>query len=474
MKKLMMVFLVCLLVFSTTSCYISNQKQQTQKAKSNLSNFTSFDFLPDKANEDNILITTSTSKEYFKKGNDMPSYNEVSRIYHLFNLKTKKTSPFLAEFPGILKFSLEDTDRFDWENFLSDYMPEGENYYEIGRFIRTKKQYAPYIANNQTTNAIIIKVFTKQNLVFFYKAKRKTECQDLWVMNLDGSNQRNITNGNYVMVSNCVLLDNDRIYIDSWSEKEQLSFEFIYYPKQNRILRLFQKDKQGSNFVGIYHNQIILRTAYEGSKQEELCLFDFDGNKKRTICEIPENSDVDEILDIDGNRLFFAYRTTNDKNTIIVINLSTSEIKEVFSRNYNNDDIHLNFNQAENLIYFRLGEYKEIKGKPEYIETFHRIDLATTIDDSFVLPDFTNNYIRSDDGNFIFSFNEYGYPSYNTIIDCKTKKITKLNKSLRLGYIYPTYIPSTKQFCFCIDSDDPKEIYFVDLDGKVTKYPLWK
>lgn len=203
MKKLIPVLLMCLFVFSATGCNVLYQKQQTQKIKSNLSNFTSFDFLPDKANEDNILITTSTSKEYFKKGNNTPSQNEVSRIYHLFNLKTKKTTPFLAEFPGILKFSLEDTDQFDWENFLSDYMPEGENYYEIGRFIRSKKQYTPYITNNQTTNAIIIKVFTKQNLVFFYKAKRKTEYQDLWVMNLDGTNQRNITNGNYVMVGNC-------------------------------------------------------------------------------------------------------------------------------------------------------------------------------------------------------------------------------------------------------------------------------
>lgn len=137
------------------------------------------------------------------------------------------------------------------------------------------------------------------------------------------------------------------------------------------------------------------------------------------------------------------------------------------------DDIHLIFNQAENFIYFRREEDKEIKGKNEEVDVFYRINLVATVNDSFILPDFTENCFSSD-GNYIFSYNTWGYPKYNAIIDCKTKKVTKLNQSLRLGDIFPFYIPITKQFCFCIDSDDPQEIYFVDLDGKVTKYPLWK
>lgn len=446
--------------------------QPKQKDKKGLSRSTFPDLHPDK---ENVLLTTFVTKEYYKKGNTTPSDMEVSRMYHVFNIKTKKTEKMFTQFPGILNFSIEDTDVFDWNNFLSDYQPEGKDYYEIGRFIPVKNQYIPIITNNQTTNATLIKVFTKQNLVFFYKAKRRTEYQDLWVMNLNGTNQRNITNGKYVMVKNCILLDNERVYIDGGIEKDNSGFDMIYYPEQNKVNWLFQDVKLWTQFVEIYQNQLLMRISKDNSEKEELCLFDYDGNKIRTICTIPENYHEDVLFDAKGSRIFIAYKSIDKNYKIIMINLFDSKVMEIFFRPTSvSYDIKLFLNQPGNFIYFRLEESEQKDGKYKDKDTFHHIDLNTFKDDFILLPDFTNNYTVSEDGNFIFSFNEYGYPEYNGIIDFKTKKIAKFDKKIQLGYIFPFYIPSIKQFCFCLDSDDPKEIYFVDLDGKVTKYLLWK
>jgi len=457
------------------------EKSDSQKPKSVFSYFTSVN--PHPYNE-NVLIAVSKWKEYFKEGYDTPSQTQISEKLYTFNMESKKTEPFFDFWPGIIRFpnDFKNTDMINWDNFLADYMPEGNNYYEIGRFIPSKKEYIPMITNNQTANAIIVKAFTTQNLVFFYKSKRKDEFQDLWVMNLDGTNQINITNGTYVMVSDCILLDNERIFIDCWYEKGNSSFNYsmIYYPKQNKkvIINKDMSDRVHYCYLGIFQNHLVISVYGIDTLKEEIWLYDFNGNKEKAIYTFDyyfsESYSWHEFL-FDEKRecIFFVFESTGKKDMVSMLNLRTFEMKDIFCQDLTSFDPVLYLNQENNTLYFThsIHEYKD--DKPIFEKVLHQIELNTFQDNPLALPDYAENCF-SEDYHYVFSFYNNSISKNNCIIDTRTGTKTFLNKRFHLDYAYPIYLPSSKQFCFLSETENSKTIYFADLNGKVTSYPLWK
>ena len=470
-------------MFMSISCVETKfiAKPGSQKPKSDFSYFTSVDAHP---YSENVLITVSKWKEYFKEGYDTPSQTQISEKCYTFNMDSKKTEPFFDFWPGIIRFpnAYKNTDIVNWDDFLADYMPEGNNYYEIGRFIPNKKEYIPLITNNQTANAIIVKVFTKQNLVFFYKSKRKEEFQDLWVMNLDGTNQINITNGTYVMVSDCILLDNERIFIDCWHEKDKTSFNYsmIYYPKQNKkvIINKDKTDRIHYRYLGVYHNHLVMNVYCIDTLKEEIWLYDFDGNKEQTIYAF-DNIFSDSyswqefLFDEKRECIFFVFESTDKKDMISTLNLRTSEMKDIFCQDFTSFDPVLYLNQENNTLYFTHSIVDLKDDKPIFEKVLHQIDLSTLLDNPLPLPDYAENCF-SDDYHYVFSFYNDSTSKNNCIIDTRTKKKTSLNKRFHLDYTYPVYLPSSKQFCFLLESENPKSIFFIDLDGNVTSYDIRK
>lgn len=436
----------------------------TQKPKPVSYDLVSYDILPD---NENLLITL--------KG-QMGDNQKVTRL-NLFNVKSKKMTRLFDMYPGTINISHYLFDRFDPNNFIAEYQPQDNGNIQIGRFSKTK-QYSP-IVDLTTKDADIVRIFTDQNLVFYTleTPNKKSFC----MMNLDGTNQKIIMEGNSLFVFTCLPLDQGRFFLDGHYEENTTDgytdFSLVYSPKQNTYLWI-KKEKMvepAKHFVGIYQNQLLFALIKENTLEVSFEMVDYNGNQKKKF-SIPLNyrGFISALIDESSNRLFFAYTSMETKvnpdksDKIVMIDLLTNQAKEIFSYENTRSDIGLNINKEGNILLFTTNVY------PGYQEqVFHRISLDTFKEDIWSFPVPSSVYY-SLDGNYLLSTFIDKDPSKHGIIDCKTKKVTLLKEKLVLTRdSYAIYIPGSRQFLVVTkNSDQTKYLYFIDLDGNLSKYSL--
>jgi hypothetical protein len=429
-----------------------------QKPKTAIYEQATYDILPDK---ENLLITL--------KGQSGDN-QKVTGLYQ-FNLKSKKTTRLFDRFPGTINIPHYLFDRLDPNNFIAEYQPQDNGNIQIGRFNKTK-QYSPMV-DLTTKDAEIVRIFTDQNLVFYTLdvPNKKSFC----MMNMDGTNQKIIIEGNSLFVFTCLPLDIDKFFLDGHYEENTsdgyIDFSLIYSPKQNTYLWI-KKEKMvepAKHFVGIYQSQLLFALIKENSTEVSFEMVDNEGNQKKKF-SVPLNyrGFLSALIDEPGNRLFFAYTSMDDKNKIVMIDLLTNQAKEIFSFENTRSDFGIHLNQTENILFCSTNIY------PGYQEEiFHRISLDTLKEDTWSFPVPSSVYYSSD-GNYLLSTIIDQDPSKHGIIDCKTKKVTLLKEKLVLTRdSYAIFVPGTRQFLVVTNnSDQTKYLYFIDLDGNLSKYNL--
>jgi hypothetical protein len=295
-------------------------------------------------------------------------------------------------------------------------------------------------------------------------------------MNLDGTNQKIIIEGNSLFVFTCLSLDMDKFFLDGNYEENTsdgyIAFSLIYSLKQNTY-QWIKKEKEvfepAKHFVGIYQSQLLFALIKENSTEVSFEMADYEGNQKKKF-SIPLNyrGFISALIDESSNRLFFAYTSMDDKNKIVMIDLLTDKAREIFSYENTRSDFGIHLNQTENILFCSTNIY------PQYQEEiFHRISLDTLKEESWSFPVPSSVYYSSD-GNYLLSTFIDQDPSKHGIIDCKTKKVTLLKEKLVLTRdSYAIYVPGARQFLVVTNnSDQTKYLYFIDLDGNLNKYPF--
>jgi len=426
-----------------------------------------YDILPDKVN---LLITLKGESGENRK---------ITGLY-LFDLKSKKTKRLFDNFPGTITVPVYLIDQFDPDNFIAEYTPQDSEFTQIGRFNGTKHQYTP-ILNIPLKNVEIERIFTDQNLVFYTVDNPSTYTRSFCMMKLDGSSQRNIMEGKSLFVFTHLMLDQDRFLLDGDYEEEssfdKMVFCLIYTPKQNTYLWIHRGKmvEPVKDFLGVYHNQLLFALIKENSTKVSFEMVDYDGKQRKTF-SIPLNyRGLGPILiDEPVNRLFFGYTSMetkeepDKKDRIILIDLLTDTAREIFSYTNTRSDIGICLNQTENTLFFTTNIYPEYKEK-----VCHRIHLDTFKEDTYSFPEPSSAYYSSD-GDYLFSTFIDKDPTKHGIFNCKTKKLTLLKEKITLTKdSYALDIPITKQYLVITnDADQSKYLYFVDMDGNLTRYTL--
>jgi hypothetical protein len=399
---------------------------------------------------------------------------DATRSYYLLDVKTKKTQPIPSQWKGCFDFYVNKYENPDFNDLIGNYKPIGKDFYEIGRFDEKTKQYRTLVADTKVACGLVYDS-KKHNTVFYQKGINEQSCQEIWIMDRDGKNNKTITNGFRIQVFECRSINDTLYLIDGLSDYTRNHCFLIYNVHTQKLIVMSDKNLS-YDFIDFYNNKILTRMTNSKENTIDVCLIDYNGLIQKTIYTIKDSTDFltgHWIVDQDNQRLFYSYVTKDHTYKILELSLNNGSEKILFTKNLKfefgkkrneyHPSLDIRYNKQINSLFF-IARKTQLAQKNT---SLFIINLTTNQIEQQPFPDLA--YCYSNDSQFIFCIGRE-ILGKSKLFDVVNNQFIPLKENVFLPAIEYIFSDLTKQFIFCpiyVDSTEKNEITFINLDGTI-------
>jgi hypothetical protein len=393
----------------------------------------------------------------------------------ILNVQSGVSKPIFENFQGEIIYDFDQYDQFNPEDFIALNRPSfATKDYELGRFQKRTGKYTPLIKNPDVS---ILYDSITDNLVIYTLAKDEKKSYDvsteLYFMNRDGTNQRSISLGTNATIYEYRRLDKNRGCFRGYNAGPKLLDVIFLVNQPNQTITKLMEVGKAYKFIGIWDNQMMVKVSDLEDNSSIIYLYDFDGTRLKELFSITNSVDYTvyrEILDTEGKRFFYSYRSPDNIGHIMVYDFSTSQLEEIYSHEL--DDYEKRYfpilmetlNKEKNFLSFKLDINKK--------QTWCILYLDTGKVDEIPLPKNTN-FRLSSDGKYLMCMNINGNYKKSGIMDYETKKLKVFTTNLEVDFLSPSYIEATQEFYFNLRGNhDGSKIYSVKPTGELKEFKL--
>ena len=479
MKRLFCFFLAIFTIFQFANCR-KEIKQPTTKEPKKVTSNPFYKYWMMFYSKDEVLVNVSGITADYEVGSNV-SYDYIpdENCYYLLNLVTEKTRRVFGEFPGQIYFDLALYDQFDPIDFVTwvdPSIPASFLETQIGRFL-SSESYTPLVKDKKASMMFDSK---KDNVVVYHYSEAGF-CQEVNLMNRDGTNKKSIPLGISSMIYGYNrLTKNIGCFSGDFYDQKEEKVVFILDQSNEKITLLMENQKM-YEYIGLIDSQMLIKVTDIKKRSSTFFLYDLRGNRKKQLFEIKDIAGIEEydwFLDEKERRLFYSYNTPDKTGHIIQYDFTKSKLVEIFHHAIDYGRIPIGvLNKEKNFLsflmdvdekevwfiyYLKNGKVDEIplpSKKTQYLETNSN-------------PDVTD-YEPSSDGKYILCMDISNDVCSNGIIDYQTKKLKLIPNPLDISQYSTYYSESTESFYFVLrHNQDRNHIYSVNRDAEVKKLQL--